>query len=784
MLAAIDSHKEPFSLNTVSSVEQTTHFSDQHGKESDDSHLVPATLRMNPYTETSLLDFLSRPHIISQFIWTNSQPAFQPIQGWSFPHCLLSLPSVLRKIQNFQYFRGNIKLALRVNGTPFHYGRLLLSFNPNFNNHVNYPLGFNNFVHHCSLPHIQIDANDSTVSEMLIPFTLPIEFIDLVALSNQPYACRTEMGAVTLFVLNQLQSEHNTSITCSLFASFEDIHLSGATNAIINPVLPNLWVPQPSTIGTTRLIDYVVTQQSSRDPEAKQKSSTGLVSGITEKVASFAAPLSVIPGIGPIASAISTGASALGGLFKVFGFSKPYNQSAIQKVVLRSTNLAFGTGLENAELLSIRPDDKVCPAYNYTGGNIDDMQISRIVSTPGFIGQFFITSEMAASAFIYSHRISPVNCLYDPVDKECDFTPLAYTSAAFTYWRGSIRYRLQFVCSSSHSCRLRIVWFPPGAVPTTSEDELSNFINAIVDVSTSTDFCFTIPYLSDSPWKTISSGSTALSTSTMGSFALYVVNPLTFTATPVPSISVNVWHSAGPDFQLSRPTDLRLVNAVSPQSSRKAPSLSLDSMRVDDYPSFIPSTQYVEKNLCNSDSVTHLKELLGRSCYVDSFVMAAGTINFNPFAYPPSARWGFMGWFNQMFRYARGSFGLRISAPNQLTSVTVTNGTLSQCSPSYTIASTAPNYTGAGAVFSNDCLNHPLEVACPYNSTQYAIPLSHWNSNPYSPNVPCLRIASASTAAKHFFLFAGDDWEYSVFVGAPQLKTAWQYYSLTNTVYT
>jgi len=771
---------QPEITNTTT---QITNFADQQGLDTDTSTLV-STQRMNPYGETTLHDFLSRPHIIQHFTWTPSTPSYSVLNSWSFPSELFKIPSVAAKLNNFQYFRGSIKLALRINATRMHYGRLLLSFSPNYRNGAFVPLLTSGFVHHCSLPHIQVSATDATVSEFIVPFAIPLEYIDLISLQSPQYAALSEMGTVTLWVMNQLHSDADTSVNCSLFASFTDITLTGYNAQPLIVVPPISPVVKNVSIGTMSFTKFMLgnqlMEQSGNDQEQQQKSREGVVSGIAEKVASFASPWSSIPVIGPIATAIATGASALGGLAKSFGYSKPIDQKSNVFIQHRFPVLAHGSGIETAQTLGTFPDNKVSPSQEYIGSSSDDMQISRIISTAGFIGSFFIDSTHIPNQEVFSVNVTPIEHIFNPNTMMSDHTLLSFTSAAFEYWRGSLNYRLQFVCSSFHSVRVRVAWYPAGASLTHDENESTNLINCIVDSNTSTELKFNVPYLSSLPWLTVPIGNDiALLASTNGRIVVTIVNTLTYYQEPIPPIEVNVWVSAGPDFQFAMPTDYRLyvqeTQALMEQSGVSTAS-SLDAMRNDTYEPFIPATLYVDNNLCHGEHVTHLKHLLQRcSAYLDYNLKLDEFYTFVPTSNAPNGSYTFIDWFNLIYKYARGGFGVRMIAPGNFSFLfqnrRVFNGTSSTI-----IQASGFAPIGVGSHFVPNCSNFIPEAIVPFYSQQYGIPIAKGGCRPFSFSGPALDITvmqrnGPSDSSAVLCPFVADDWEYGFMIGAPQLKT-------------
>ena len=81
-------------------------------------------------TDISLEKFLSRPIEIDQRSWTTSDvigPIGTSISPWFL---YLNNTAVKNKLANFPFLRAKLCLKTVVNGTPFHYGKLRLAYEP------------------------------------------------------------------------------------------------------------------------------------------------------------------------------------------------------------------------------------------------------------------------------------------------------------------------------------------------------------------------------------------------------------------------------------------------------------------------------------------------------------------------------------------------------------------------------------------------------------------------------------------------------------------------------
>jgi hypothetical protein len=73
-------------------------------------------------------------------------------------------------------------------------------------------------------------------------------------------------------------------------------------------------------------------------------------------------------------------------------------------------------------------------------------------------------------------------------------TALAYASFPFRYWRGSLKFRFEVVCSKFHRGRLRLL-YDPKAVPNVAD--FNKNYQTILDLDESTDLTVEVHWCSD-----------------------------------------------------------------------------------------------------------------------------------------------------------------------------------------------------------------------------------------------------------------------------------------------
>lgn len=327
-----------------------------------------------------------------------------------------------------------------------------------------------------------------------------------------------------------------------------------------------------------------------------------------------------------------------------------------------------------------------------------------------------------------------------------------------------------------------------------------------------------MPYINDTPWSTTNSLLSNFSSpfNTIGSLNFTVINELTHASEPIPDIYVNVWVSAGPDFQVSFPfsdnlvTDLGpvnpLENVVVPelQSSSikrrepitidsiregefEAQGLTQDNMRYGEHAPLLPNAHgCVEMGICNVDTVTHLKQLTNRPSFVnETFIRKDGSeasfINLHAVNDPlTDAKVCYVDWFQQIFMFTRGSLNVKliphVNAEDAGYSpfTIMANSILNTFSPDISIPVTG--HSDAGMQVFSPSYNPSYEVNVPYYSNMFAVAtgvVQAWfpraNANNVRlqnlPNTP--PIGTGNYSAYGLYKSSGDDFSFSYLIGPP-----------------
>jgi hypothetical protein len=290
--------------------------------------------------------------------------------------------------------------------------------------------------------------------------------------------------------------------------------------------------------------------------------------------------LSTAPIIGPYARATSLAASAMSAVASLFGFSKPLELERTIIVPKTTHDMATSAGKDDCHKLSLDPKQELTIDPRAFGlSNKDEMEIANIASTESYTTTFTWTSgnSSPAGTILWNTIVDPGDfTLYPATSPDINritMTASCFAVAPFQYWRGSIKYRFQVVCSALHKGRLRIVYDPEIEVTTNDPTRITPEYNlgyqTVVDISETKDFEITVGWGQGSSYRQSAfyEGVTPLdaitpinynsSTNTFGNGVLgvYVMNELTNPSSSVDDCYVVVSMAAGPDFEVACPTN-------------------------------------------------------------------------------------------------------------------------------------------------------------------------------------------------------------------------------------
>jgi hypothetical protein len=618
--------------------------------------------------ETDLQNFFERPIVLDEFEWSTTVRFYEFFDPWNL---FLTNPRVANRMCNYHLLKGKLHLRFQVNGNGFYYGRLLVNYLPRYtadNLTLDRALIFPDNVEASQRPKIFIDPSLNEGGDLVCPFLCPTDTINLVE------GDWINMGRLSMRELNQLRHANGATdpITITVLAWMEDVVLSVPTANNIAGLAGQGGIELEPQMGVAKKRKPRVSVKSNKSDEY----GSGPVSGPASTVARIAGSLTNAPFIGPYARATELGASAVSSVAKIFGYSRAQTLAPTQTFTPRFLPNLANTNTpdtSNKIALDCKQELTIDPSVVGLDSGVDEMTVQSISTRESFIESTVWSQSDVPGQILWSIGVSPcVTTQYDPGAGD----PIEYHSTAcnfaampFRFWRGSMRYRFQIVCSAYHKGRLRLQWDPYGYL----NQEYNVQHTHIIDIAQDTDFSIDIGWGHECGWLYCTNlvtaekfvirapyTGTASDLITNGTLTVSVQNVLTApNASAGTDVEINCFCSTCDDFEVAVP-DCENINNITyftaiipgsglePQSGVEQqgdteqteepsrPELWMTESRKGEK---LDITDY-STSVYHGESVTSFRNCLKRYCNVGFIPATAGTgqVDFHNFyhdSYPP-----------------------------------------------------------------------------------------------------------------------------------------------------
>lgn len=529
-------------------------FSDQH-----DPYLYDVDSMIDPTRKTmdtedaSLEHFFSRPIKIFEEEWAVNADMYFSVNPWQE---YFRNKRVINRLVNYNLLRASLHVKIIINGNGFQFGRAIASYRPfsNFDSlSTNSALIRQDIVQASQQPHVYLDPTTSSGGEMKLPFFYHKNYLHIEDTDWN------DLGVLTVRSINPLKHANgaNDLVTVSVFAWAEDVSMN-----VLTSVEPSTLIPQ-----------------SGRESEIDEANTRGMISGPATSIAKTAGVLKNIPQIAPFATATEIGARAVAGMAKTLGYCRPpVTKDATPYKPMGVSQMAPTTVPDGALKMSVDDKQELSIDPRIAGlGSSDPLDIKSIAKRESYLTSFNWTIGTAPETLLWNTRISPVTWA-ESGNTALHFPACTMAALPFRYWTGSMKYRFQIVCSAFHKGRLKIVYDPNFLA---SNEYNTNYLQ-VIDIADQTDFSIEIgngqevSLLShhtpgvDSVTQLYSTTAYASKEEGNGVLGVYVVNELTTPNSDVDnSIEINVFVSAGEDFEVFVPDDNFQKYTFRPQSGKE-----------------------------------------------------------------------------------------------------------------------------------------------------------------------------------------------------------------------
>lgn len=565
--------------------------------------------------DLQLGNFLSRPTLISSITWSTADTT--GVKTTALPWAgFLSSPAIKKKIDNFAFIRGRLHVKVTVNGTPFQFGTMRMCYSPllgtvsdkiRTNLVSNIPL----LVPYSQQPGFYINPQANAGGEMVLPFFYQQNWLDLTSLSDV-----NNFGTLTYVIYAPLRvavTGGTSNVTVQTFAWMTEVELMGSTSRL--------------------------SLQADEYQEGK-------ISKPATALASIASMLTSIPYIGPFARATEIGATAVGAMARLFGYTNvPVIENVTAYQPMNAPMLASAHIGTPVQKLTLDPKQELSidPAPHGLESN-DELALSYLKKKESYFATTSWSTSDGVDAILFNMRVNPYlpawvpvnDSVGTPVGKRVYDIPLSYIGRMFKEWRGGLVLRIKVVATKFHKGRLKIQYDPRGDISSGTPVE-NTVYTTILDIGECDDLEVEIPYHQANAWATLdqtiqnnwNAGTTLpprVGTDN-GTLSIRVLNNLVAPTTG--TITLLFFLRAADDFEFANPAE-----RIGPDTVNRVPNLY--ALQAEDHTEIVPSYVCVGTKAVVSDqrygqnygeNIASLRTLLHRSQVMDTY--STGTFPTN-----------------------------------------------------------------------------------------------------------------------------------------------------------
>jgi hypothetical protein len=416
-------------------------------------------------------------------------------------------PAVRAKLRNYAYLRGELHLRISLTGTPFNYGKVLFSYQPQplrnqtLQNIVAYPNTeiLRNYLSQ-SPDAAVLDVCENAPVEMTCPFICHKEMGNLynnsatVITDTTAFEDFEEFGSLFLATLNvpRSASDGDEPIRYYIYAWMENVELGTTTGT-------HLAIRTESSSEPPR--DFRIRPESGADER-----DTGPVENFASGAEEISGALKDIPVIGTVAKASEIGFGALKKVASIFGWARPvltHDATLVKNMPFQNSALTIGS--ETNYRLVLDPKQELTVAPRIFGEEQDVMSLEYIASTKSFLTTFTWAVTDNPNEYIWYSAVTPDLRSTESITGGIisQPTPMAFALRPFDSWRADIVFTFQIACSKFHRGKLMFVYEPnnsQGSLIAASEFGLNRQYVKIIDIQETQEISFCVKWAHYRAW--------------------------------------------------------------------------------------------------------------------------------------------------------------------------------------------------------------------------------------------------------------------------------------------
>jgi hypothetical protein len=456
----------------------------------------------------SNIGLVMKEQLVETLTWDVSSGVGTPLSYYEAPFDLVKSLPMRSAFTRYVYWRGNVSLRVQLQSNTFMNGSIIVAWLPLLDAAQSLSIANGNMRSLSVAKHAVLYAGGSSAIELTVPFLHSKSHLDLRVPGSENI-----LGTFAIYVMNPLRvgpTATATTASVSIFASFEESDF-----AVINPTGVSI-IPQGGIQSKVTNINIEHAMNATLDASTTGDNFQG---------GSTTAPMD-LPNVGLNPNPV---------------IERKY------PVLCNTANVDFCQVLDNVG--SVRPITK--PAE--TGTTVDEMDLRYLTTKLSYHSTFLLQPHNALGEAVFVADLCPAFELFSqPFNSSFTPTLLSYVSFPFSFWKGSLVYKIVAVASPIHTCRLQIcshIGYEAGGL---SINEAFGQYTCVFEVQGVSEITLVFPWRSPTEWKKVNTGSNSDTASySMGQFSIRVLNSLQSMESVAASVDFNVYFGGGADFELT-----------------------------------------------------------------------------------------------------------------------------------------------------------------------------------------------------------------------------------------
>lgn len=432
-------------------------------------------------------DFFMRPIEIADFSIPTGLSISNVYSVWN----LYTInQSVRAKLKNYAYLRGGLTLRIVITGSPFHAGRILVSYQPFANRNLTLTSynslggvarrGLLSYLSQSNLCTI-IDVKNNTPIELEIPYLSHKPAMRLWNTSNAvitdltPFEDAIDLGDLYVYTLNDVSGPVGAAdIRVQIYARMTNVSLGVPTSTVMSLI--------------------------AESDERK----TGPIEKVASSTVEWMSALERVPAIAPLATPSKMIASGIGSIASLYGWSYPYTVNNVGRVKNEPYQNGSNTiGMSSSRKISLDPLQELTIDPRLGGQDVDEMSIPFLCGKKTLVYTFDWNVGDATGVPIFSALAHPgISSVFSSGSIYVQPTPMAMVSNLFKYWRGDIVYTFEFVTSNFDRGKVGVHYEPnisQFGLFSSGFDLNKNFID-VIDLQETQSVSYCLDWAKDRAW--------------------------------------------------------------------------------------------------------------------------------------------------------------------------------------------------------------------------------------------------------------------------------------------